>query len=60
MCTERNDRVTSSPAAPRESDARPSYEPPSIAWEEPFEATVAATCALVSGTGDECTAVPVV
>ena len=60
MSTERNDTIPSSPEAPGKTRTPPSYEPPSVAWEEPFEATIAASCALVSGTSDECTQVPVV
>jgi len=46
MSTERNDTsATSSDSQPVGSPAR-SYEPPAVAWEEPFEATMAVTCAF--------------
>lgn len=35
-----------------------SYLPPAIEWEEPFETTVAASCAHFGGSGGECDPVP--
>ena len=34
------------PPDPTSAAPPPAYEPPAIAWEEPFATTIAASCAL--------------
>ncbi len=46
------------PPADRERPAAPAYEPPAIAWEEPFESVSATSCGLVTGLTDQCSAKP--
>jgi hypothetical protein len=47
---ERND-THQSPRDPGAAPPTPPYEPPAIAWDEPFAATIAASCAFADPLG---------
>jgi hypothetical protein len=52
MSTERNDTSQTRPGASTATPTPPSYEPPAIAWDEPFAVTIAASCTLVDPLND--------
>lgn len=54
MTAERNDTNERRSDAAGTTPPVPSYLPPAIAWEEPFETTIAASCAHLNPVDDSC------
>jgi len=46
MCAERDDTSLPHPESVGVASPAPTYDPPAIAWDEPFSTTIAASCAL--------------
>lgn len=46
MSVEQDDTNQHGSAPPTATSSAPPYEPPAIAWDEPFAVTIAASCAF--------------